>query len=89
MGRKPLTLPNGLLIFRDIRIRGLWVTRWSENSPPEEVRAVYQKLAAMVAAGEIVQAVDSTFALEGFRAALERLDHPDRHGKVLFAPANP
>lgn len=89
MGRKPLTLPNGLLIFRDIRVRGLWVTRWSENSPPEEVRAVYQKLAAMVAAGEIVQAVDSTFALEDFRAALERLDHPDRHGKVLFAPATP
>jgi NADPH:quinone reductase-like Zn-dependent oxidoreductase len=89
MGRKPLTLPNGLLIFRDIRVRGLWVTRWSENSPTEEVRAVYQKLAAMVAAGEIVQAVDSTFALEDFRAALERLDHPDRHGKVLFAPATP
>ncbi|MEY3895501.1 MAG: hypothetical protein RLZZ214_1020, partial [Verrucomicrobiota bacterium] len=24
MGRKPLTIPNGLLIFRDIQVRGLW-----------------------------------------------------------------
>jgi hypothetical protein len=36
MGRKPLTLPNGLLIFRDIRVRGLWVTRWVENAPTAE-----------------------------------------------------
>ncbi|NJM36609.1 MAG: zinc-binding dehydrogenase [Akkermansiaceae bacterium] len=31
MGRKPVTVPNGLLIFRDIQIRGLWVSRWIEN----------------------------------------------------------
>ena len=53
MGRKPLTLPNGLLIFRDIRVRGLWVTRWVENAPADEVRAVYQNLAARVASGKL------------------------------------
>ena len=51
MGRKPLTIPNGLLIFRDIRVRGLWVTRWTEATPADEVNAVYQNLAARVAAG--------------------------------------
>lgn len=86
MGRKPVTIPNGLLIFRDIRIRGLWVTRWVENSPPADVRAVYQKLAAQVAAGRLVQPVDSTYPLTDFQAALARLEEPERCGKVLLTP---
>jgi len=86
MGRKPLTLPNGLLIFRDIRVRGLWVTRWVENAPAAEVGAVYQNLAARVAAGRLVQPVDGAFPLEEFHDALARLEAPGRDGKVLFAP---
>jgi len=86
MGRKPVSIPNGLLIFRDLRIRGLWVTRWVENAPPAEVTAVYQDLAGRVAAGKLVQPVDGTFPLTAFRDALARLEAPERAGKVLFAP---
>jgi NADPH:quinone reductase-like Zn-dependent oxidoreductase len=86
MGRKPLTMPNGLLIFRDIRVRGLWVTRWVEHAPPAEVQTVYQDLAARVAAGNLIQPVDSTFSLEEHHDALARLDAPERSGKVFFTP---
>jgi mitochondrial enoyl-[acyl-carrier protein] reductase / trans-2-enoyl-CoA reductase len=86
MGRKPLTLPNGLLIFRDIRVRGLWVTKWLENAPEEEVRTTYQDLARRVAEGKLIQPVDRTFPLEDFREALARLEAPERNGKVLFLP---
>jgi NADPH:quinone reductase-like Zn-dependent oxidoreductase len=86
MGRKPVTIPNGLLIFRDIQVRGLWVSRWIENAPMEEIRSVYQHLAARVTAGKIVQTVDSIFPLENFQEALARLDAPERSGKVLFVP---
>jgi NADPH:quinone reductase-like Zn-dependent oxidoreductase len=86
MGRKPITLPNGLLLFQDIRIRGLWVTRWVENATPEEVKATYQNLAERVAAGRLMQPVDGTFLLDAWREALARLDAPERNGKVLFAP---
>ena len=86
MGRKPLTLPNGLLIFRDIRVRGLWVTRWVENAPTAEVHAVYQDLATRVAAGRLMQPVDTTFSLDEYHQALARLDAPQRAGKVLFTP---
>jgi NADPH:quinone reductase-like Zn-dependent oxidoreductase len=86
MGRKPLTMPNGLLIFRDIRVRGLWVTKWVENASDEKVRATYQNLANRVAAGKLVQPVDRTFPLESFREALARLEAPERNGKVIFVP---
>lgn len=86
MGRKPVTIPNGLLIFRDIRICGLWVTRWIDQAPAEEIHSVYQDLAERVAAGKIKQAVDASYPLEMFQDALARLDAPDRTGKVLLVP---
>jgi len=86
MAKRPLTVPNGLLIFRDLQLRGLWVTRWIEHAPDAEVRGVYADLAERVAAGTLVQPVDSTNALAAFPAALARLSAADREGKVLFAP---
>lgn len=86
MGRKPLTIPNGLLIFGDIRIRGLWVTKWLENSPTCEVEKLYRSLVSHIVEGSLRQEVDSVFALENFKDALARLDAEDRRGKVLFRP---
>lgn len=84
MSRKPLTLPNGLLIFRDVRLRGLWVSKWLEKASCDEVKATYEKLAELVSAGRLVQKVDSVFALEDWPAALKRLKDADRDGKVLL-----
>ena len=86
MGRKPLTIPNGPLIFGDIRFRGLWVSGWMEKSPREEVEAIYAELAEHLLAGTLRQAVDCVFPLENYREALARLDAADRRGKILFGP---
>ena len=86
MAKRPLTVPNRLLIFRDLQLRGLWVTRWIENAPAAEVQAVYEDLAARVAAGALQQPVDSTHSLPEFAAGLARLTAEDRSGKVLFVP---
>ncbi|OYV07613.1 MAG: alcohol dehydrogenase [Verrucomicrobiales bacterium VVV1] len=86
MGRRPLTIPNGLLIFKDLQFRGLWVSRWIENAPRAEVAEVYGFLASEVAAGRLQQPVDSTFALEDFTEAITRSMQSGRDGKVLFVP---
>lgn len=85
MGRRPVTVPNGLLIFRDIAVRGLWITKWLEGASAEQIREVYGTLAEKVKAGGIVQKVDSLFSLGDFPKALSRLDEPGRDGKVLFS----
>ena len=85
MSRKPLTIPNGPLIFNDIRIRGLWVTKWLEKCDRSELEETYGNLAGLVTSGALSQTVDSTFDLADFTQALERLDESHRIGKVLFA----
>jgi NADPH:quinone reductase-like Zn-dependent oxidoreductase len=89
MGRKPLTVPNGPLIFGDIRIRGLWVTKWIENALREELESTYGSLAKLIAEGALKQDVDSTFPLTNYRQALARLDAKERRGKVLFLNQEP
>ncbi|PGH17508.1 hypothetical protein AJ79_01108 [Helicocarpus griseus UAMH5409] len=33
MAKQPLTLPSGLLIFKDLVLNGFWVSRWSDKNP--------------------------------------------------------
>jgi NADPH:quinone reductase-like Zn-dependent oxidoreductase len=86
MARKPLTIPNGPLIFGDIRFRGLWVTNWIKEATRAEVESTYQALARLIANGRLRQRVDSTFPLENYRDVLARLESDQRRGKVIFQP---
>ncbi|WP_035609760.1 2-enoyl thioester reductase domain-containing protein [Haloferula sp. BvORR071] len=86
MARRPLTVPNGLLIFKDLKFRGLWITKWIEGAPKEEVREVYGELAKMIVRGELTMPVDRIFPLAEFAGAIEALAAPERNGKVLLAP---
>jgi trans-2-enoyl-CoA reductase len=40
MSLQPVKVPNGFLIFKDIRLRGFWVTQWLETAPAAEVRCI-------------------------------------------------
>jgi NADPH:quinone reductase-like Zn-dependent oxidoreductase len=84
MARKPLTIPNGPLIFNDLRIRGLWVTQWMESCEQGELQETYTKLAEMTVSGALHQKVDSLFELSNFHKALQRIEAEERSGKVIF-----
>ena len=86
MALRPLSVPNGLLIFKDVQLRGLWITRWIESAPREEIDETYSRLSAEVLSGNLHIPVDSTYELSEFKTALERLSAPGRSGKVLLSP---
>ncbi|MCW1923628.1 2-enoyl thioester reductase domain-containing protein [Luteolibacter arcticus] len=86
MARRPLTVPNGLLIFKDLQIRGLWITKWIEAAPKQELDEAYGRLARLMLDGSMGLPVDSTYSLDAFDAALERVGGAGREGKVLLVP---
>ncbi|KAI9681537.1 MAG: mitochondrial 2-enoyl thioester reductase [Caeruleum heppii] len=47
MSKQPLTLPAGLLIFKNITFDGFWVSRWSDAHPSEKKRTVEEILGLM------------------------------------------
>lgn len=82
MARRPLKVPNGMLIFKDLEIRGLWVTRWISSAPRDELEEAYARLTTI----RPRVPVDSTFPLERWAEALARDADPAREGKVLLVP---
>jgi trans-2-enoyl-CoA reductase len=84
MGRQPLKIPNGLLIFKNISFRGFWLRRWKESAPNAEVQATYQKLAGYLAAGVLHTPVHKVFPLDQALEAIAEAAQEKRSGKVLL-----
>src|SRR5439155_4931234 len=51
MGRQPLRIPNGLLIFKDLRWRGFWVTQWYRAATRTEIGAMFEELFTLAQRG--------------------------------------
>jgi len=84
MGMQPLKIPNGLLIFKDLRFAGFWLTNWKSRSTPAERGAVLAELAAMSASGALRLAVHATYPLTSLAEALAAATGGSRSGKVLL-----
>lgn len=84
MGKQPLKVPIGQLIFRDLAYVGFWLTRWQAKASREEIRETYGRLAGWVVEGKLTQPVDRKFALADLPAALEAAASDRRPGKILL-----
>ena len=47
MSKQPMVLPAGMMIFRDVRFEGFWVSRWGDEHPEEKRRTVEELLRLM------------------------------------------
>jgi trans-2-enoyl-CoA reductase len=84
MGRQPLKVPNGLLIFKGLELSGFWLTRWLASFPEEEGHKLYTQLAQLVAAGIIHQPVAAVYPLSSVTEALRHAASAGRSGKILL-----
>lgn len=85
MSRRSLKIPNRLLIFKDLEIRGCWISRKFEAAGRTEITAMLGKLADLMLAGKLQLPVDSCFALDDWRHAINRAQEQGRSGKVLLS----
>jgi trans-2-enoyl-CoA reductase len=84
MGRAPLRIPNGQLIFQDIAWRGFWVSRWYEQAGPAVASAMLRKLGHLAAGGLLHAPVEACYPLSDSAAALAHAQRSGRAGKILF-----
>jgi NADPH:quinone reductase-like Zn-dependent oxidoreductase len=86
MGRQPIRVPNGFLIFKNIHFCGFWVSRWYGTAEPEAVSQMFKRLMAMAVDGTLHTPVAGRYPLSQIRAAIEHAQAPMRTGKVLLHP---
>jgi mitochondrial enoyl-[acyl-carrier protein] reductase / trans-2-enoyl-CoA reductase len=84
MGRQPLQIPNGYLIFKELCFLGFWVTQWFRRAGEAETRSMLEGICRLAAKGTLTAQVAATFPLSEAAQALEAAASERRGGKVLF-----
>lgn len=84
MSKKSIKVPNGFLIFKGIKLEGLWVTRWAKTAERSVIEEAYVQLAQWMSEGKLCQAVDSTYPLAEIRTAAARAQEEFRNGKIIL-----
>lgn len=86
MSREALTIPNSALIFKDIALRGFWMSKWSKEHSAEERQQMYEKLFQLMASGDFKPPMHRLVPLSQYKQALEQLaDVKGMTGeKILF-----
>jgi mitochondrial enoyl-[acyl-carrier protein] reductase / trans-2-enoyl-CoA reductase len=84
MARQPLKVSNAALIFKDIRFRGMWITKWYESATRADIDAMFGELLPMAEKGLLEAPIDAEFLLEDWPQAIKRATQGARKGKVLF-----
>lgn len=84
MSRRSLKVPNKFLIFKDLSLRGLWITRWFEQAGTAELFEVLDPLAKLVVHGELLQPVADIVPMTDFRHAIRLAQESGRAGKIML-----
>lgn len=84
MSLKPVTIPNGMLIFKNLRFTGFWVTKWYDNATPQQLRDTFKPLFEMAQRGKLRTKVEAVYSLVELKAAIAHAMQNKRGGKIVF-----
>ncbi|PYL36840.1 MAG: alcohol dehydrogenase [Verrucomicrobia bacterium] len=67
MSLQPLKIPNGLLIFKDLRFRGIWINKWYDNAAMAERVDSFRPLFEMAKRGLLKTKVERAYPISEIR----------------------
>jgi trans-2-enoyl-CoA reductase len=84
MSLQALKIPNGLLIFKDLRFRGIWINKWYDSATMEERMEAFRALFEMAKRGLLKTRVEKAYPLSELKAAVRHAAQGKRSGKIIF-----
>ena len=84
MSLQPLKIPNGLLIFKDLRFRGIWINKWYDNATKEQRMEAFRPLFEMAKRGLLKTKVEKAYPLSEVKVAVAHAAQGKRGGKIIL-----
>jgi trans-2-enoyl-CoA reductase len=84
MSLQPLKIPSGLLIFKDLRFRGIWINKWYDNAALPERMEAFRSLFEMAKRGLLKAKVEKAYRIEEAKTAVTHAAKGKRNGKIIF-----
>lgn len=76
----------GLLIFKEINLKGFWLTPWLKTAKPEHRNEVFSEVIKLLSSGEISLPVEAKYGLNDVVEAIAHNQAEGRTGKILICP---
>jgi mitochondrial enoyl-[acyl-carrier protein] reductase / trans-2-enoyl-CoA reductase len=84
MSLQPLKIPTGLLIFKDLRFRGIWINKWYDNATQVERMETFRPIFEMARRGLLKAKVEKAYPLSDVKAAVAHAAQDKRSGKIIL-----
>jgi trans-2-enoyl-CoA reductase len=84
MSLQPLKIPTGLLIFKDLRFRGIWINKWYDNATPAERIETFRPIFEMARRGLLQTKVEKAYPPSEIKAAVTHAAQGKRSGKIIL-----
>lgn len=84
LSQESAPLNSGLLIFKNLTIKGFWLTTWMTSLSKEEKIEVTQAVLGDLMKSNLKVEVEKTYSLDEVAEATRHADAPGRKGKILL-----
>jgi trans-2-enoyl-CoA reductase len=84
MSLQPLRIPNGLLIFKNLIFRGIWISKWYDHASAVERTRAFTALFDMARRGLLKTKIEKRYPIAEARAAVTHASEGKRGGKIVF-----
>ena len=86
MSGEPCQISPASFVFRDISLRGFWLSQWFQNASPEKRMAVFGEIAKLITMGKLKSRVQATYSIDQIKEAVKTAASGERDGKILIVP---
>lgn len=86
MAKQPVTVPVSALIFKDVKVRGFWVTQWKRDNKQDDgaLRFMLGELCTLIRAGKLSAPSCSEVEMKDFHKALDNAMKPFISAKQIL-----
>ncbi|XP_026782670.2 enoyl-[acyl-carrier-protein] reductase, mitochondrial [Pangasianodon hypophthalmus] len=86
MAKQPVTVPVSALIFKDVKIRGFWVTQWKRDNKHDgdALSVMLEELCTLIRAGKLSAPFCTEVGMKDFHKALDNAMKPYISSKQIL-----
>ena len=73
-------------VFRDITLRGFWLSQWFQRADPAQRKSVFAEVGGLIATGKLKAKVQATYPIADIAKAVAAAASGERDGKIVLVP---
>lgn len=81
---RPTPINTGVMIFKNLTIKGFWLTTWMMNQTPAALHEVTKAVLTQLTSQELKADMEATYKLEDIKKAVVHAEKPGKNGKVIL-----